>query len=387
MGKQLLQLLLIIGLPLSAIAARAGSISDQLTVLNADGYSYTVQQSLSSDGDLIVMTLPDNRIDLNVQFSGPEKNTFQQALALHPDRLSLWSGSTFIRYRVSQTASITQPEPDVYELSMQPEDAILYIDNPDHLHSTFTWVLPQEFDILSFTALPSTTGQSAGRWSSSSNTISLAHQGEPLGSITLRYRRIAESEPTPDPCLTVMGNTDECSPDQDKDGVPDYRDVCVAIDNATNAIAAATPDTTHDSASAGMRSADNAAQRNGITDNNALGCHNAPIIVLEGVRFRSGQSYLDVQARQVLDRVAIALQRTPDRLFEVASHTDNAGRVTHNQRLSENRADAVRHYLMLRGVGPNQLQARGYGETSPQHDNRLASGRRANRRVELRQLN
>ena len=77
----------------------------------------------------------------------------------------------------------------------------------------------------------------------------------------------------------------------------------------------------------------------------------------------------------------------PGQRFEISTHTDNAGRVDVNQRLSEGRSEAVRHYLQLRGVDAGQLKTRGYGESMPAYDNVAAAGRRANRRVELRRLN
>ena len=80
------------------------------------------------------------------------------------------------------------------------------------------------------------------------------------------------------------------------------------------------------------------------------------------------------------------MQRFPEKVFEIGAHTDNQGTKANNQRLSRKRADAVRHYLMLRGVGPNQIQAKGYGESTPLGDNRTLEGRRINRRVELSEL-
>jgi len=364
----------VIGFGLNAASINAGTRSDQLIVLNSDGRSYTAQHTIVTDDTLVVLALPADRITLSVQFGGPEKNTFAKAHQLNPERLSLWSGSVFTRYRHQFSTLITQTDSGSILLTASPENQVLSVENIESLHSSFTWVLPQEFEWLSFMATEPAVGMAAeslaGRWSSSGNTLSYEHIGKPPETLTIEYRMRAFDAEQPDPCLAVIGDSDDCSPDIDGDDVPDYRDICIAGDEIT-------VDATERTITASVE------DQAGI---DVFGCADSSLMVLEGVRFQSGKSYLDVQARQVLDRAAIALQRAPDQLFEVASHTDNGGGAAHNQRLSENRADAVRHYLMLRGVGPNQLQARGYGEISPAHDNRLAAGRRANRRVELRRL-
>jgi outer membrane protein OmpA-like peptidoglycan-associated protein len=370
MYKYVLQIVLAIGFGLYTALLTAETLSDQLIVLNSDGLSYTAQQTLATEGELVVLALPTERISLDVQFSGPEKITFAQAHRLNPERLSLWSGSVFTRYRHHYSTSIARSDSGSYQLTLSPKNQVVSVENMDALHSSFTWVLPHEFELLSFLASEPANELTKGRWSSSGNTISYSHIGALPNSISLEYQVREAETGQPDPCLAVIGDSDDCSPDVDEDQVPDYRDICIT-DNQTIIDASDT-------------SAAPAKDDEVVVD--VFGCDNSSLIVLQGVRFQSGQSYLDVQARQVLDRAAVALQRAPDRLFEVASHTDYVGRIGHNQRLSENRADAVRHYLMLRGVGPNQLQARGYGETSPAHDNRLVAGRRANRRVELRPL-
>ena len=366
----LLQIVIAIGFGLYAALLTADTLSDQLIVLNNDGVSYTAQHTLATEGELVVLALPTERISLTVQFSGPEKTTFAEAHRLNPERLSLWSGSVFTRYRHHYSTSINQSDSGSYQLTISPKNQVVSVKNMGALHSSFTWVLPHEFKLLSFFASEPANDLTKGRWSSSANTVSYSHIGTPPSTLSLEYQiREAEAE-QPDPCLAFIGDSDDCSPDIDEDGIPDYRDICITDNQAT-------VDTTDTSA---VHAKDDEV----VVD--VFGCDKSSLIVLQGVRFQIGQSYLDMQARQVLDRAAVALQRAPDRLFEVASHTDDVGGTGHNQQLSENRADAVRHYLMLRGVGPNQLQARGYGETSPAHDNRQAAGRRANRRVELRPL-
>jgi outer membrane protein OmpA-like peptidoglycan-associated protein len=88
----------------------------------------------------------------------------------------------------------------------------------------------------------------------------------------------------------------------------------------------------------------------------------------------------------VLDGAAATLLRYPDMLVEVAGHTDSVGSKGSNQRLSVNRANTVRQYLINKGVVSENLTARGYGDTLPVEENNTVEGRAANRRVELRIL-
>jgi outer membrane protein OmpA-like peptidoglycan-associated protein len=67
----------------------------------------------------------------------------------------------------------------------------------------------------------------------------------------------------------------------------------------------------------------------------------------------------------------------------VGGYTDNVGGDAMNQQLSENRAGAVRTYLVEQGVTANSVSAMGYGNSSPVTSNDNASGRQQNRRVEL----
>jgi len=116
------------------------------------------------------------------------------------------------------------------------------------------------------------------------------------------------------------------------------------------------------------------------------GCEIADIIVLQGVQFKTGSARLKGVSRSVLDGAATTLLRYPDMLVEVAGHTDSVGSKHSNQRLSLNRANAVRQYLLGKGVSAENLTARGYGDTLPVEDNNSVEGRAANRRVELRIL-
>jgi outer membrane protein OmpA-like peptidoglycan-associated protein len=70
--------------------------------------------------------------------------------------------------------------------------------------------------------------------------------------------------------------------------------------------------------------------------------------------------------------------------IEVQAHSDNSGDAAYNQYLSEERANSVRDYLIAKGIAPDRIEAKGYGESQPIADNDTREGRAANRRVELK---
>jgi OmpA-OmpF porin, OOP family len=85
----------------------------------------------------------------------------------------------------------------------------------------------------------------------------------------------------------------------------------------------------------------------------------------------------------ILDEVADILFEYTDMGVRIEGHTDSQGSSSYNLRLSQERSDAVRAYLIERGIEPIRLNAIGYGEERPIEDNGTSSGRAANRRVEF----
>ncbi len=109
------------------------------------------------------------------------------------------------------------------------------------------------------------------------------------------------------------------------------------------------------------------------------------VITLSGaVLFASGKSELLPIAKEKLDQVAVALQNTdPSQKMVVEGHTDSVGPDPENQKLSEERAKAVREYLVSKGVESNRISFVGKGEAVPVSDNTSPEGRANNRRVEI----
>jgi OOP family OmpA-OmpF porin len=112
----------------------------------------------------------------------------------------------------------------------------------------------------------------------------------------------------------------------------------------------------------------------------------ARTVTLRGVNFAPWKDDLTEGSLAVLDDVARQLIESPTVKVEIAGHTDNRGGYTRNLRLSLDRAQAVRAYLIMQGVDASRLVARGYGVSKPIATNASVAGRALNRRVELRRL-
>jgi len=107
------------------------------------------------------------------------------------------------------------------------------------------------------------------------------------------------------------------------------------------------------------------------------------IVSMSDVLFDTGKYSLKPGAREKLAKVAGILLAYPGLNIEVGGYTDNVGGDGMNQTLSENRAGAVRDYLVQEGVAANAVSARGFGNSLPVASNDDAAGRQQNRRVEL----
>ncbi len=107
------------------------------------------------------------------------------------------------------------------------------------------------------------------------------------------------------------------------------------------------------------------------------------IVNMSDVLFDTGKSTLRPLAREKLAKVAGIVSGHPGLRLDVEGHTDSVGGDDYNQQLSEQRAAAVRDYLMQQGMPANSLTAKGFGKTQPVASNETAEGRQQNRRVEL----
>ena len=108
------------------------------------------------------------------------------------------------------------------------------------------------------------------------------------------------------------------------------------------------------------------------------------IRILEKVLFETSKAVIRPESFELLDQVAAVIMDHPDiGRVQVSGHTDSRGSAAYNLDLSQRRSDAVRAFLIRRGVLEERLIAAGFGEESPIADNEVEEGREANRRVEF----
>ena len=104
----------------------------------------------------------------------------------------------------------------------------------------------------------------------------------------------------------------------------------------------------------------------------------------DGVTFSTGSYTISPGFRDLLDRVAGILRQYPNSLIDVYGHTDTTGSATTNQRLSEQRAQAVANYLISQGVSSSRVRWMGFGETRLKVSTGDNVNEPLNRRVEIK---
>ena len=107
-------------------------------------------------------------------------------------------------------------------------------------------------------------------------------------------------------------------------------------------------------------------------------------LILNGVMFASGSAVLTAASCAILDQVAQSLLEWVEVKVEIQGHIDI---MEENHKLSELRSEAVRDYLIQKGIASDRLKAVGYGKEQPITSNNSVSGRQKNRRVEFRRIN
>jgi outer membrane protein OmpA-like peptidoglycan-associated protein len=108
---------------------------------------------------------------------------------------------------------------------------------------------------------------------------------------------------------------------------------------------------------------------------------------LKGVNFATGKSNLLPASFRILEATVRGLQKYDTVKVEISGHTDNVGGLEYNEKLSQARADAVRDYLIQKGIAAERIRAVGYGYSRPRADNKTEAGRAQNRRIEISIIN
>jgi outer membrane protein OmpA-like peptidoglycan-associated protein len=195
-----------------------------------------------------------------------------------------------------------------------------------------------------------------------------------------------------DMCVNAKGTkANKGCPDSDGDGVVDKDDKCATTAGPVANAGCPWPDTDGDGV---LDKNDNCKNEVGPASNN--GCPE-PVIVKEAedainiaaktILFNTGKSSFKAGVTSQLDAIVALMNKYSKANFIIEGHTDNTGRATTNERISNKRAMAVRDYLVNKGIDTTRLTAKGFGEGSPIADNKTRAGRTQNRRVEIKTTN
>jgi len=106
-------------------------------------------------------------------------------------------------------------------------------------------------------------------------------------------------------------------------------------------------------------------------------------IALRNNFFDIGKATLRSESNAELDRLVNLMQDVPSMKIEIGGHTDNTGSASLNQKLSQDRADAVVSYMGMKGISSSRMNAKGFGDSNPVTSNSSEDGRQQNRRTEF----
>jgi len=105
---------------------------------------------------------------------------------------------------------------------------------------------------------------------------------------------------------------------------------------------------------------------------------------LKGVNFATGKAELLSSSFKILETTVKGLRKFCAANVEIEGHTDNVGGREYNEKLSQARADAVRNYLVKKGIADERVTAVGYFYSRPRASNDTEKGKAENRRIEIR---
>lgn len=193
-----------------------------------------------------------------------------------------------------------------------------------------------------------------------------------------------------DACPEVAGlKTLGGCPDADGDGVTDKSDKCPTVKGPKDNAGCPWPDTDGDSV---LDKDDKCPDVKGTAANN--GCPEVTETAIKTLNeyaktilFESGKASFQKQTFAVLQSITAILKEYPTAKFSIEGHTDDSGSVAFNQTLSENRASAVKNYLVENGVAADRLTSAGFGKSRPIDKSKTKAGKANNRRVEVKLAN
>lgn len=187
----------------------------------------------------------------------------------------------------------------------------------------------------------------------------------------------------------VSVDANGCPLDTDKDGVADYLDKCPGTPSAAKGYVTEDGCPTDKDGDGVFDFEDVCVDVAGVKENK--GCPEIKAEVkkvfekaLNGIQFQTGSAKIKSVSNKILNDVVNIMKENPSYKLSINGHTDNVGDPAKNQKLSEDRAAAVKKYLEDKGIESSRLTSAGFGQDQPVETNKTASGRAKNRRVEFK---
>jgi outer membrane protein OmpA-like peptidoglycan-associated protein len=178
-------------------------------------------------------------------------------------------------------------------------------------------------------------------------------------------------------------------PDSDNDGIIDSKDECPNVAGPEENNGCPWPDTDGDGV---LDKDDDCPEVVGLVSNK--GCPEVSVkdiakldALFKTVYFETNKATFKKETVSKLNEAIEIIIKYPTAKFEISGHTDSIGNNESNMKLSEERAAAVKNYLVSKGVAAKNLTAKGFGESQPVETNMYNAGRAANRRVEIKLIN
>ncbi len=189
-----------------------------------------------------------------------------------------------------------------------------------------------------------------------------------------------------DSCPEVKGPKElNGCPDTDGDGIADKDDKCPDVKGPKENQGCPWPDRDGDKV---LDKDDRCPDVAGTVENNGCpGITEAKVKAIndaaKNIFFETGTAKLTKESMTTLDGMSVIMLEHPEAKFKIEGHTDSTGKKALNQKLSQSRAEAVKSYLVSKGVNTSNLSATGFGPDSPISENKTAVGRAKNRRVDV----
>lgn len=349
----------------------AATESDIFVILSEDARSYVFKQSVVSDKLQIDYALPENLSNTQLVFVDNKDETWERI----NNRISFKGGSFSLMYRHHFTDEIDSENNLTFNFS-SPQ----FSNEGGYEFFSYTWILPETMEVTTYSS-----NITSSTWQQSENILRYTTRQNNNIQLHIQFRRknvenetSAEiSEQISPPLQASQPEVVEPSVAPEVEQEPEIEAQSEVESEIQTDIASKGPHTTEPDNTTHCIESEHLSLA-------AIVCSDQTSVILEQVIFERNSATLTPAVREFLDSLIAPLQNNADKTFEIAAYTDSKGPQDWNRRLSDERAQTVRLYLIFKGVTASQLTAVGYGESDPVANNNTSEGREKNRRIELK---